>query len=344
MDCDTILVNAHLVTMDDRFTTFASGAIAIADGRILETGDIAGRYTSRETIDCGGRVVMPGLVNAHTHAPMTLLRGLADDLRLDVWLMGYMMPVEREFVRPDFVSLGTQLACAEMIRSGTTCFADMYYFEDAVAAAAAAAGMRALCAQTILKFRAPDAASFEDALERAHAFILRWRGHALVAPAVAPHAPYTCTTEILRSSAELASEFDVPLHIHLAETAFEVEESRRDHGMPVIPWVKKQRLFDARVLAAHCVHVDEGEMRTLKDAGAGVAHNPTSNLKLGSGVAPIAKMLDIGVQVGIGTDGAASNNDLLAVNSSRNPRLPKSRWNTSSVILSQRAANASFSW
>ena len=310
LSCELLLTNAHVLTMDDQFTVHVPGCIAIDNGRILAVGDIGAAYAAGATVDCGGRVVMPGLVNAHTHAPMTLLRGLADDLRLDVWLMGYMMPVEREFVRPDFVSLGTQLACAEMIRSGTTCFADMYYFEDAVAAATAAAGMRALCAQTILKFRAPDAASFEDALERAHAFILRWRGHALVAPAVAPHAPYTCTTEILRSSAELASEFDVPLHIHLAETAFEVEESRRDHGMPVIPWVKKQRLFDARVLAAHCVHVDEGEMRTLKDAGAGVAHNPTSNLKLGSGVAPIAKMLDIGVQVGIGTDGAASNNDL----------------------------------
>src|SRR3954454_14373143 len=164
MDCDTILVNAHLVTMDDRFTTFASGAIAIADGRILETGDIAGRYTAADTVDCRGRVVMPGLVNAHTHAPMTLLRGLADDLRLDVWLMGYMMPVEREFVRPDFVALGTSLACAEMIRSGTTCFADMYYFEQSVAEATASAGLRALCGQTVLKFPAPDAASYEDAL------------------------------------------------------------------------------------------------------------------------------------------------------------------------------------
>src|SRR3954449_9301163 len=308
--CDLLLTGALVVTMDERFTMYASGAVAISGETIVAVGDVAGDFEAAETIDCRGRVVMPGLINAHTHAPMTLLRGVADDLRLDVWLMGYMMPVEREFVRPDFVALGTRLACAEMIRSGTTCFADMYYFEDAVAAAAAAAGMRALCAQTILKFRAPDAASFEDALERAHAFILRWQGHALVTPAVAPHAPYTCTTEILRSSAELASEFDVPLHIHLAETALEVEQSRRDHGMPVIPWVKKQRLFDARVLAAHCVHVDEGEMRTLKDAGAGVAHNPTSNLKLGSGVAPIAKMLDIGVRVGIGTDGAASNNDL----------------------------------
>src|SRR5580693_4139241 len=226
------------------------------------------------TVDCGGRVVMPGLVNAHTHAAMTLLRGLADDLRLDVWLMGYMMPVERAFVSPDFVALGTSLACAEMIRSGVTCFADMYYFEEEVARAAAAAGLRALCAQTVLKFPSPDAASFEDSIARARAFIHGWKAHPLIVPGVAPHSPYTCTSEMLRACAELARELDVPLQIHLAETAFEVEQSRHEHGMPVIPWVKTQRLFDARVVAAHCVHLDEDELRTLKDAGAGVAHNP----------------------------------------------------------------------
>jgi 5-methylthioadenosine/S-adenosylhomocysteine deaminase len=284
--------------------------VAIAGGAILAVGDIAADVDAAETVDCRGRVVMPGLVNAHTHAPMTLLRGLADDLRLDVWLMGYMMPVEREFVRPDFVALGTRLACAEMIRSGTTCFADMYYFEDAVAEAAASAGLRALCAQTVLKFPTPDAASYEDGLASARAFLAAWKGHPLIVPSVAPHAPYTCTAEIFRACAELAAEFDVPVHTHLAETPFEVEQSRKAHGMPVIPWAKKQRLFDARVLAAHCVHVDEGEMRTLHDAHAGVAHNPTSNLKLGSGVAPVAKMLELGLNVGIGTDGAASNNDL----------------------------------
>jgi 5-methylthioadenosine/S-adenosylhomocysteine deaminase len=308
--CDVLLTDAHVLTMDERFTLYARGSIAIGGGTILAVGDVATEFAAAETVDCHGRVVMPGLVNAHTHAPMTLLRGLADDLRLDVWLMGYMMPVEREFVRPDFVALGTKLACAEMIRSGTTCFADMYYFEETVAEAATSAGLRALCGQTVLKFPSPDAASFEDSLARSRDFIGRWKGHPLIVPAVAPHAPYTCTVEILRECAELACEFDVPLHIHLAETALEVDHSRRDHGMPVVPWVKKQRLFDARVLAAHCVHVDEGEMRTLKEAGAGVAHNPTSNLKLGSGVAPAAKMLEIGVAVGIGTDGTASNNDL----------------------------------
>src|SRR4029453_9012862 len=290
--CDLLLTNAHIVTMDDRFTVHTRGALAVTGGEIVALGQIAGDYAPVETIDCKDRVVMPGLINAHTHARMTLLRGLADDLRLDVWLMGFMMPVEREFVRPDFVSLGTTLACAEMIRSGTTCFADMYYFEEVVAEAAATAGLRAICGQTVLKFPAPDAASFEDSLARARDFITRWKGHPRIVPAVAPHAPYTCTAEILRACAELAWEFGVPLHTHLAETALEVEQSRREHGMPVVPWVKKQRLFDARVLAAHCVHIDEGEMRTLMESGAGVAHNPTSNLKLGSGVAPVAKMLE----------------------------------------------------
>ncbi len=308
--CDLLLTSAHVLTMDDRFTVHTPGSIAISGGGILAVGNIAEQFEPVETIDCRGRVVMPGLVNAHTHAPMTLLRGLADDLRLDVWLLGYMMPVEREFVRPDFVALGTRLACAEMIRSGTTCFADMYYFEEAVAEAAMAAGLRALCAQTVLKFPTPDAASFEDSLASAREFIIRWKGHPLIVPGVAPHAPYTCTVEILRACAELAVEFDVPLHTHLAETALEVEQSRQQHGMPVVPWVKKLRLFDARVLAAHCVHVDEGEIRALRDARVGVAHNPTSNLKLGSGIAPVAKMLDLGVAVGIGTDGTASNNDL----------------------------------
>jgi len=308
--CDLLLTNAQILTMDERFSVWTPGSLAIDGDTILAVGSIVPESETTETVDCAGRIVMPGLVNAHTHAPMVLLRALADDLRLDVWLMGYMMPVERQFVRPDFVALGTTLACAEMIRSGTTCFADMYYFEEEVARAAAAAGLRALCAQTVLKFPAPDAASFEDSLARARAFIRDWKEHPLIVPGIAPHAPYTCTSEMLRACADLARELDVPLQIHLAETAFEVEQSRREHGTPVIPWVKAQGLFDARVVAAHCVHLDEDELRTLKDAGAGVAHNPTSNLKLGSGIAPVAKMLELGIAVGIGTDGAASNNDL----------------------------------
>ena len=308
--CDILLTNARILTLDAAYTSYESSAIAISGDTIAAVGPDALPYAAAQRIDCGGRVVMPGLVNAHTHVPMTLLRGLADDLRLDVWLMGYMMPVEREFVRPDFVRLGTQLACAEMIRSGVTCFADMYYFEDAIADATAAAGMRALCAQTVLRFPTPDAASFEDSLARARDFIERWKDHPLIVPGPAPHAPYTCTPEILRACAELAAEFDVPLHTHLAETALEVEDIRKRHGMPVMPYVKKHGLFGAKVLAAHCVHVDDGEIRALKNANAGVAHCPTSNLKLAAGIAPVSRMLELGVCVGIGTDGPASNNDL----------------------------------
>ena len=308
--CDLLLTNALVLTMDEQFTVHTHGALAVRGDSIVAVGPEAAGWTPHETVDCGGRVLMPGLVNAHTHAAMSLLRGLADDLRLDVWLMGYMMPVEREFVSPEFVRLGTKLACAEMIRSGITCFADMYYFEDAVAEATAEAGLRAFCAQTVLRFPTPDAESFEDGLARARTFIQRWKGHPLIVPGPAPHAPYTCTPEILRACAELAVEFDVPLHIHLSETLQEVDESRRLNGMPVIPWVKKQGLFGAKVLAAHCVHVDDGEMRALKNFEAGVAHNPTSNLKLAAGIAPVSRMRELGLAVGIGTDGAASNNDL----------------------------------
>jgi|YNPBryBLVA2012_1023415.scaffolds.fasta_scaffold01832_8 5-methylthioadenosine/S-adenosylhomocysteine deaminase len=310
---DFLLVNAHVLTMDQEMHQFPNGAVAVAGDSIVAVGEeseLRQQYAAAQVIDCGGKILMPGLINAHTHVPMTLMRGLADDLRLDVWLQGYMWPVERQFVSPDFVRLGTKLACAEMIRSGITCFADMYFFEDEIAAATAEAGMRAVCSQTVLKFPSPDAASFEDALAAAREFIQKWKGHALIVPSVAPHAPYTCTPEILHATAALAAEFDVPLHTHLSETVLEVENMRRENGMPVIPYVKKQGLFEAKVLAAHCVHIDEGEMRTLLHAGAGVAHNPSSNLKLASGFAQVQKMLDVGLNVGIGTDGPASNNDL----------------------------------
>lgn len=310
---DVLLINAHILTMDEAFTQYRHGALAVKGDSILAVGpqeEITAQYNAPQVLDCDGKILMPGLVNTHTHVPMTLLRGLADDLRLDVWLLGYMWPVEREFVSPEFCRLGTLIACAEFIRSGVTCFADMYFFEDDVAQATVEAGLRGVCGQSVLKFPTSDSASFEDALARAREFIQKWKGHPLIVPSVAPHAPYTTTPEILKACAELAVEFDVPLQIHLSETAQEVETMRQESGMPVIPYVKKQGLFEAKVLAAHCVHIDEGEMRTLQHVRAGVAHNPSSNLKLASGFAPVRKMLETGLNVGIGTDGPASNNDL----------------------------------
>jgi 5-methylthioadenosine/S-adenosylhomocysteine deaminase len=310
---DLLLTNGFVLTMDSEFHLFEHGAVAIRNDSIIAVGpenQLRGIYKPTHEHNCQGKVIMPGLINAHTHVPMTLLRGLADDLRLDVWLMGFMMPVEREFVSPDFVRLGTQLACAEMIRSGVTCFADMYYYEEAIAEATAKAGMRAVCSQSVLKFPSPDAPSFEDSLKSAREFIQRWKNHPLIVPSIAPHAAYTCTPEILHAAAALAIEFDVPLHTHISETALEVENMRSEQGMPVVPYLKKQGVFEAKVIAAHCVHIDDGEIHTLTHYGSGVSHCPTSNLKLASGVAPVRKMLELGLNVGIGTDGPASNNDL----------------------------------
>ena len=267
MKVDTLLTNAIILTMDEEYRIFQPGAIAIKADSIIEIGEnneIISKFTANEVVDCNGKILMPGLINAHTHVPMTLLRGLSDDLRLDVWLLGYMMPVEREYVNPEFVRLGTKIACSEMIQAGITCFNDMYYFEDDVAEATAEVGMRAVCGESILKFPTPDAQSYEELLAYARNFIIKWKNHPLIVPAIAPHAPYTCTAEILQKAKDLAIEFDVPLHIHIAETATEVENSRNEHGMPVVPYVKKVKLLDAKVIAAHCVHIDPGEMRTFK--------------------------------------------------------------------------------
>jgi 5-methylthioadenosine/S-adenosylhomocysteine deaminase len=309
---DVLLLGGTAVAMNSAYDIYPNAGIAIRGDSLVAIGpvdEIRAAYTAVEAVDCTGQVIIPGLVNAHTHIPMTLLRGLNDDLRLDVWL-GYLMPLEREFVTPDFVKLGTQIACAEMIRSGVTTFADMYYFEDAIAEETAVIGMRALLGQTVLVFPAPDAATYEDALVLCRRFIERWNGHPLIQPAVAPHAWYTGTPEMDRACADLARAYNVPIHTHVAETALEAENSREQNQMSVVEWIASQGLLETKLLAAHCVHLDQSEMYALKKANAGVAHCPTSNLKLASGIAQVGEMLDIGLHVGVGTDGPASNNDL----------------------------------
>lgn len=310
---NTLLVGGTVVTMNKQFDIFQNGAVAIKDHQIVAVGtqeDIQRDYTADETLNCAGQYILPGFINAHTHVPMTLLRGLADDLRLDVWLMGYIMPTEREFVSPEFCRLGTKLGCAEMIRSGITAFADMYYHESEIAATVAEIGMRGVLGQTILKYPSPDAESYEGALEYTRQFIEEWREHPLVTPAVAPHAPYSSTKELLKQCAQLAMQYDVPVLIHISEMKQEEDDSFRDYGMRVVPWVRASGLLNAKVLAAHCVHINKGDMLMLYEHDTTVAHNPTSNLKLASGIAPINEMLENKLTVGIGTDGPASNNDL----------------------------------
>ncbi len=339
MKVDMILSNGTVVTMNENSEVFPQGAVVIKDGRIVAVGpvaDLGGRYEAEQTIDCSGQVVMPGLINAHTHVPMSLLRGLADDLRLDVWLYGYMLPVEREFVNEESCYYGTLLSCAEMIRAGGTCFADMYYFEDEVARAAQEAGLRAVCAETVMKLPTPDAASYDESLEYCQRFIAGWKGHELIIPAVGPHSPYTCTPEILREMARLAQEHDVPLLIHVSETEGDVEGTQQLYGCLPVFSLDNFGILDSKALAVHGVYLTEEEMKLLRQKGVGVAHAPTSNLKLASGVAPVSRMLELGLNVGIGTDGPASNNDqdmfeemrlaaLLAKGTTRDPKVVPAR-------------------
>lgn len=309
---DILLRGGTVVTMNGKYDVYEDGAVAIRDDSIVAVGpteEMARAYSAVEEVDCSDTVIMPGFVNAHTHIPMTLMRGLNDDLRLDVWL-GYLMPVERQFVTPEFVKLGARVACAEMIRSGVTTFADMFYFEEAIAEQVAEIGLRALLGQTILVFPAPDAETFEDALILCRRFIEHWNGHPLIQPAVAPHAWYTATPELLLACADLARAFNVPLHTHVSETKLEADNSVNQNHMSVVTWLEQHGILDTKLLAAHCVHIDEEDMFSLRRAGAGVAHCPSSNLKLASGIAPIPQMLKLGLNVGVGTDGPASNNDL----------------------------------
>ncbi len=310
---DTLITGGAVVTMNAKRDVFSPGAVAIKDGKIVAVGPeerVQQLVECENVVDVSGKLVIPGFVNAHTHVPMTLLRGLADDLRLDVWLLGYMMPVEREFVSPDFVDVGTRLGCAEMLLSGVTTFNDMYYYEEDVAKATADVGMRAVLGQTVLKFPSPDAASYEESLELCRGFIERWHDHELITPAIAPHAPYTTTDDILTDVRDLALETDSPIHIHLSETALEVSDAKRDFGAPPIEYVDRLGLTEAKLIAAHCVHIEPHEIKLLAGVSAGVAHNPSSNLKLASGFAPVVEMREAGIPVGIGTDGPASNNDL----------------------------------
>jgi len=257
-----------------------------------------------------GQIVLPGLINTHTHAPMTLFRGLADDLPLMEWLEEHIFPAEADNVDEEFVRWGTRLACLEMLRGGITTFVDMYYFEDAIAEEAEACGMRAVVGETLIDFPAPDNKSWDEAVAYMERFLERWRGHELVTPAVAPHAPYTVSAEHLQQAHELATRFDVPMLIHLAEDHSEVDQILERTGQRPVAYADGLGILDDRVLAAHMVWPSEDEIATLAERGVGVAHCPQSNMKVAAGIAPVPALLAGGVDVGLGTDGPASNNDL----------------------------------
>jgi 5-methylthioadenosine/S-adenosylhomocysteine deaminase len=309
---DLLLTGGTVVTMDPGGNVFSQGAVAIRGREIVAVGEaeqLAARYTARETVDCRGCAIMPGLINAHAHIPMSLLRGLVADVQLDVWLFGYMFPVESRFVDANFCYIGALLSCAEMIRGGTTTFVDMYYFEEQVARAADESGIRANCGQTVMRLPTPDAPSYDEGLERARRFIEQWRGHERVIPTIAPHAPYTCTDEIYREAAALCRRYSLPLVTHLSETAREVTESRAEREATPIGYAARVGAFDVACIAAHCIHATEDDILLLRERGVGVAPCPSSNLKLASGIAPIRRFIQAGLKTGLGTDGPASNDD-----------------------------------
>ncbi|MHB8247800.1 MAG: TRZ/ATZ family hydrolase [Acidithiobacillus sp.] len=288
-------------------------ALAVHAGRILAlgpAGDLARQYRAREHLHLDQHVLMPGLVNAHTHAAMTLLRGLADDLPLMTWLNRHIWPAEGRFVSAEFVRTGTQLAIAEMLRGGTTCFNDMYFFPEAAAQAAVEMGIRATVGHVIIDFPTPYAANAQDCLQQAVDLIPRLQSLPRIRQSIAPHAPYTVGDAGLLGARDLAQGRQLPLHMHVHETAHEVEDALRRTGQRPLARLEALGLLEQRFLAVHMTQLDESDLQRCRDYVLRIAHCPESNLKLASGMAPVAALLAAGVQVGIGTDGAASNNDL----------------------------------
>ena len=311
---DLIVKGTHIVTMDAEGTVIEDGAVAIDEGVILAIGnaaDIEASYSAVETLEGGNRVVMPGLVNGHSHAAMTLLRGVADDLALMDWLENYIFPAEVEFVDTEFVRIGTELACWEMIRGGTTTFVDMYYYPDTIAEVVDSCGMRALVSATVIDQRSPDAENAGDSIAKGNSFIERWQGkNSRITPIFGPHANYTLNAEQLAATRAAAMRYGVPISIHVSESPFELQYSQDTYGMTSIALYESIGFFDGPTIAAHVVWPTDEEISILAERKVGVIHNPTSNMKIASGISPVARMLEAGVRMGLGTDGAASNNDL----------------------------------
>ena len=308
---DLLITNGIVLTMDAKATQHENGAVAVVESRIADVGpvDAMRKWTATRRIDACGGIIMPGLVNSHTHAAMTCFRGLADDLPLMDWLQDYIFPAEAKLDEQK-VYCGALLACSEMIRSGTTTFCDMYLFEDAVARAASTAGLRAVVGEVLYDFPSPNYGDLEQGFDYTEQLIETWRDDPLITVAVEPHSPYLCAIDLLQRAAGIANQNQIPLVIHVSETRSEVEQMiQRYHRTPV-GHLAAHGILSPNLLACHCVVLSDDDLQLLKDHDVKVAHNPESNMKLASGIAPVPEMLDRGICVGLGTDGCASNNNL----------------------------------
>jgi 5-methylthioadenosine/S-adenosylhomocysteine deaminase len=309
---DLFVSGGTVITMDAEFRVIEDGGVAIEGDSIAAVGkrsDLEARSRGAKTIDASGTLVLPGMINGHAHAAMSLFRGVAEDHSLDDWLQKYIFPAEARNVDEEFVLWGARLGVLEMLRGGITTYADMYYFEDVVARVTKEAGMRGVLGETIVDFPAPDHKTPAAALAYTQKYIERWKGDPLITPAVAPHSIYTLSTENLKAAAALARRNGVPLLIHLAEAPFESELSRAKHGGSPVAYLERIGVLGPDVVGAHCVWVDATDIATLVRSAVGAVHNPSSNMKLASGVMPVVDMLAAGVPVGLATDSAASNNN-----------------------------------
>ena len=310
---DLLILGGAIVTMDGARQIIEDGGIAVQNGRIVAVGsraDIAGKYAGGKTVDAAGKTIIPGLINAHTHIPMVLFRGLADDLDLQEWLTRYIFPAEAKNVTEEFVRAGTRLGLAEMIRGGTTTYCDMYYFEDAIADETAKAGVRGVLGETVIDFPVADNKTNAEAMAYVERFVKKWKGHELIVPAIAPHAPYTVSEDHLKAARAFSDRTGALIVTHISETKREVDDSIKAKGTSPIEYLARIGFLNDHVIAAHVVWPTSNELAILKRFGVGVIHNPQSNMKLAAGVAPVPQMLREGLLVGLGTDGAASNNDL----------------------------------
>jgi 5-methylthioadenosine/S-adenosylhomocysteine deaminase len=310
---DLIVSGGTVVTMDAQRRVIADGAVAVRGDSIVAVGpsaEIEARYEAAKKIDARGAIVMPGLINGHAHAAMSLFRGIADDLSLDDWLKKYIFPAEARNVNEDFVLWGTRLGILEMLRGGITTYADMYYFEDAVARVTKEAGMRAVLGETIIDFPAPDNKTLSEAFAYTQKFLDHWKGDPLITAAAAPHSIYTCSEKTLQDSAALARRNSAPILIHIAEAPFELEQSLVKHGLTPVAYLQRAGILGPDVVGAHCIWVDAGDISILAHFNVGCIHNPSSNMKTAAGVMPVVDMLASGEAIGLATDGAASNNNL----------------------------------
>ncbi len=312
-NAEQIIKNAIILTINQNGDIFQNGSLVVNGDKIEyigETDEVLKKFDSGNIIDASGKILMPGLINAHTHASMTVFRGIADDIELADWLHKYIFPAESKYVTPEIVEFGSKLAIIEMLNGGTTCFNDMYYFQDITAKIASDIGIRAIVSESIIDFKVANSDTPDDCIEYVRDMVSKYKNNPLVDVGMAAHSTYTCSPELLVKAKKFADDYNLNFHIHLSESQWEVNTVKEKYGLNPVQHLEKLGILSENVIAAHSVWLDDKDIEVFVKRKVGVAHNPECNMKISSGVAPIPKYLKAGIKVGLGTDGTASNNNL----------------------------------